>query len=105
MNQLLIFENKKRMQFDYDVNLLDDIITIHKHDEEFFDIPLDRFWVYVKENGLNEWCNDYYNPAEYDGHGQDVGKYEKEEYFDLSYDTIKADLSKYLSTPKYKNYF
>jgi hypothetical protein len=93
------------MQFDFDINFKDEVITIHKHDEEFIDIPLERFWVFVRENDLNDYCNDYHNPSEFDGHGQDVGKYDKQEYFDLSYETIKADLSKYLLTPKFKNYF
>jgi hypothetical protein len=54
---------------------------------------------------MNQWCNDYHNPAEYDGHGQDTGEYTKQEYFDLPYDHIKADLEKYFLKPIFKKYF
>lgn len=101
----LKFDIKKDMHFDYEIYMEDDIITIHKHDETFFDILINSFWNFITENDMNQWCNDYHNPAEYDGHGQDTGEYTKDEYFDLPYDHIKADLEKYFLKPIFKKYF
>jgi len=93
------------MQFEYDVFLSDDIISITKHDETFFDIILNDYWEWIKTNDLNHYCNDYYDASQSDRHGQEVGKYSIEEYFDLHYDTIRADLNKYLLQPKFNKYF
>lgn len=92
-------------KFEYEVYLSDDIITIHRHDETYFDIILEDFWTYIDKNDMNHYCNDYYDPTQNDGHGQDSGKLTKDEYFDQHYDTIKADLEKYLLLPKFKKHF
>jgi hypothetical protein len=92
------------MKFDYDIYLSDDIITIHKHDENYFDIILDEFWIWIKKNEMNFFCNDFYDPSKADGHGQESGILSKDQYFDQHYDTIKADLEKYLLMPKFKKY-
>jgi len=93
------------MKFEYDIFKDDDIITIHNHDETFFDMTIEEFWSWVKRNEMHNWCNDYYDASESDCHGQEVGVFTKEEYFDQSYDEIKSALEKYLLMPKFKKYF
>lgn len=92
------------MKFEYDILLSDDIITIIKQDETYFDIIASDYWKWIKDNRMNHYCNDYYEPREYDGHGQVVGKYSMEEYFNLPYSEIKQDLSKYLLESKFKKH-
>lgn len=88
------------LKFDYDLSLKDEIITIHYQDEGFEDIPLQRFWDWVKSNEKNSWVNNYYDPSKDDGHGQDSGTYNRDEYFDLPYQVIHKDLTDYLQRKK-----
>jgi hypothetical protein len=83
------------MQFDFEVYLADNILTIHKHDETFFDITIHTFWDWIVANKLN---------VEYDN-GEEVESISKIEYFDLPYEDIKKNISQYLLTPKFKKYF
>ena len=95
----------KEMNFEFEIYQEDDVITIHKHDETFFDIILSDYWIWLKTNDMHLWCNDYYDASQSDRHGQQVGKYSKDEYFELPYSELKADLTKYLLQSKYKKYF
>jgi hypothetical protein len=90
------------MNFDYEIFLNDSLIAILPYSGEDFDIEIQEFWNYVKSRGLHEYCNDYFDASERDGHGQQEGKYSFEEYFNLSHAEIKTDLEKYLSLPKFK---
>lgn len=95
------------MRYQFEVDLKEDSLEISSIDDNFetFTIDVDEFWNFILEYGLNEYCYDYYSPQEHDGHGQDSGCYEMEEYFEiLSYETIKKDLDKFISKTKYKDY-
>jgi hypothetical protein len=93
------------MKFEHEIHFSDDIITIHKHDETYFDIILDDFWKYAKENNLNDYCHDFYDPTQENGHGQDCGSLDKEEFFDISYHDMQYYLEDYLSMPKFRKHF
>ena len=60
-----------------------------------FSITMDDFWKFVKEKGLNQFCSDDFDPAT-SSHVQRTGSLDFEEYFDLSYPTLKKDLESYL---------
>lgn len=97
------------MNFDYEISMKEDLITIIPYSEseaelvdDNFDIQIDEFWGYVISQELNHYCNDYHDPSQHDGHGQDAGVYQYFEYFELDYATIKKDIQKYLiHTNKY----
>ena len=96
---------KNIMQYEFEIDLLNNVITIFKYDEDYFDFEVNSFWNWVKDNDLNHWCNDYYDASERDNHGQEVGEYSRDEYFDLSHEDLKKDLTKYLMSSKFKKYF
>ena len=95
--------DKKSMQFSYEIDK--GVIYIFIHDGKDFDIDIQSFWRYIKQNDMNNWLVDYHDATQHDGHGQVSGTYSFDEYFDLTYETIKADLEKYLYEPKFKNFF
>lgn len=105
MNKEIKFDAKKIMQFDFNVDTLENVINIHTYEETFFDIPIDSFWQWIKDNGLNDYCNDYYDASRPDNHGQDTGSLSRLEYLDLSHETIKKDLIHYITQSKFKKYF
>lgn len=89
------------MNFDYEVFEQDETIEISNFDEKdpskSFTIGLYRFWDWVESTGLNQWCNDYYDASQYDGHGQDTGKFTMDEYFDtVGIELVKEDMAKYI---------
>jgi hypothetical protein len=85
------------MKFTYDVHIEHDIIEIHKEDDTYIDIIISEYWEWIKRYDLHHYCIDYFDARESDGHGQEIGKYTKEEYFNLSYESIKDDLTTYLN--------
>lgn len=83
--------------FDYELIHDEGIIEILNYNEESFSISIDDFWNFVFKNGFNQYCDDYYDPREYDGHGQRSGEFTREEYFDfLDDNSLKHDISIYL---------
>lgn len=84
------------MDFEYEIFLGEDVITVFYGDESSTDISLSKFWAWVKHYELNEWVHNYFNPAEPDGHRQDTGFHSFEEYFALPYQKLKADIEAYL---------
>lgn len=95
------------MNFDYEISMREDLITIIPFSEseteistDNFDINIADFWKYIEEEELNHYCSDYPDPSEFYGHGQDVGIMDFDEYFDLDYFVIKKDLLKYLIASK-----
>lgn len=93
------------MIYEFEILKDQDVIDINIDDDNYFDTSLHEFWDWIKTNKLNHWCYDYYNPSEYDGHGQESGKYNLEEYLEQPYDVIKEHLTNYLLTPKFKKHF
>jgi hypothetical protein len=86
---------KKDMNFEHEINLVDGIITIHKHDETFFDIKLSSYWRWVLENDLNFNDNNSFKAYNLN----------TEEYFGLNdYHTIKENLKTFILDSKFKNY-
>jgi hypothetical protein len=92
------------MKISYEVLFKEGTIIIESVDESFdsISIEIDQFWSWVKREGLNEYCEDYYDPNEFDGHGQSSGHLSLEEYFNLHHSLIENDLIKYLTTKKTK---
>ena len=92
------------MRISYEVISQEGIIIIESVDESFdtISIDLDAYWSWVKREGLNQFCDDYYDPSEYDGHGQSSGYFSQEEYFNLHHSIIENDLIKYLKSKKNK---
>lgn len=80
----------------------DGVIHIESVNEEFtpYTIDMDKFWGWIVKQGLNQYCNDYYDPNEANNHGQETGTFSREEYFDLHYSIIKLDLIKYINRYK-----
>ena len=97
---MLNLAEKKEMNFDFDISIADDLLTVHYHDETFVDLELSKYFRWIERNEHNRWINDFYNPAEFNGHGQETGYYDKEEYFGQSYDFLKVHLYEYLSEKK-----
>ena len=62
-----------------------------------FSLSMDKFWGWVERNGLNGYCEDYYDPSAPDCHGQNVGTLSREAYYNLHYELIKQDLIDYLT--------
>lgn len=93
-------------RFDYFVDYPEDSITITSIDDEFpdFSISLSRFWNWAKSNNLNQYCEDYYDASEDDGHGQRTGEYTMKEYFDNFHAMAKDDIHGYLIATKNKKY-
>ena len=84
------------MKFEIVIYLTDNIITIHKHDETFFDIKISSYWKWVTTNALNTYNNDSF----------EASNLNKDEYFGLNdYETIKSHITKYISETKFiKNF-
>ena len=88
--------------FEYDFLEKEDLILIMSNDDSFEDFTIDReaFWRWVVKNDLNAYFMDYFDPKESDGHGQVSGKMKRDEYFGMSYQAIKKDLTQYLKIQK-----
>jgi hypothetical protein len=91
------------MKFDYELFEDEETIEISNFDKDdaskTIRVDLIRFWDWVDAKGFNQWCNDFHDPREYDGHGQETGKFNMEQYFgELDNDSIRTDLSIYLRT-------
>jgi len=89
------------MKFEYDIDSKSNTITINVNDDAYLVIEVDDFWKHVVDYSLNEYCHDYYDPTQENGHGQDSGFLDREEYFKLDYRTIKEDLQEYLTINNY----
>lgn len=92
------------MRISFEVLFKEGTIIIDSVDESFdtLSIELDKFWDWVKRQGLNAYCEDYYDPNEIDGHGQRSGFLTIEEYFSQNNAFIEDDLITYLTTKKTK---
>jgi hypothetical protein len=89
------------MKFSYDVFQEEGIIEVFNIDlQDTIEIKVDKYWKWVVDNGYHEWCNDFHDPRESDGHGQETGEYSMEEYFMQDYESIKHDLTIYLKKLK-----
>lgn len=92
---MLKFMAKKDMNFEYEINLVDGIITIHKHDETFFDILVSTYWRWVLNKELN-----FHDNNSFKAYNLNV-----DEYFGMNdYQTIKEHLKTFISDSKFKNY-
>ena len=90
--------------FDYEIIQDEGVIEIINYYEESFSISLNEFWNFVDKNGLNEYCDDYYDPSQSDGHGQQSGELTKEEYFEfVDENSLKNDLATFLRIKFSKN--
>jgi len=90
--------------FDYDIIHDEGIIEIINYHEESFSISINEFWNFVDKNGLNEYCNDYYDPSQRDGHGQKSGVFTRREYFEYTDEnSLKNDLATFLKHKFNKN--
>lgn len=54
------------------------------------------FEEFIDDHDLREWCRDYYDPSEPDGHGQQEGKLTWKEYWDQYSGIIKGDIHEFL---------
>lgn len=85
------------MQFEYEVFMGDDVISVFYHNETTEDISMTTFWMWIKKKEYDEWTIDYFDPVEHDGHRQESGRFSMEQYFSQPYETIKKDIKEYLS--------
>lgn len=80
-----------------------DFIFLHKKGiyDELFKVDKNKFFDLVVSNGENESVRDYYDSVDYNGHGQDVSKYNNlEEFIDYAEDSyIVYLLNKYRDEP------
>lgn len=92
------------MRISFEVLENEGTIIIESVDESFdtLSIDLEQYWSWVKREGYNAYCDDYYDPSELDGHGQDSGHLTQEEYFNLHHSLIEQDLITYLKSKKNK---
>jgi hypothetical protein len=86
---------KKDMNFEYEVYELDEIITIHKYDESFFDIPISTYFRWLGSRSLNI----------YEDNSLKAYNLNFQEYYGMNdYQTIKEHLKMFISETKFKNY-
>ena len=90
------------MDISFEILEHDGVIHIESVNEQFspYTIDIDKFWGWVQKQGLNEYCNDYFDPTHPDNHRQETGTFTREEYLDLHYTIIKIDLVKYINRYK-----
>ena len=93
------------MNFNYEIFLREEFISIYFEDESTIDIDIQDFWDFIKSRELNHYTLDYFNPQEADGHSQELGKYSYDEYFSIPYQNIHADLVKYFKFNNINKYF
>ena len=75
----------------------DDIVIEILVDDEALVIKKVKLFKFIRDNELNAWVLDFYDPHESDRHGQETGEYSIEEYFTLDFDSkIKNDIMKFL---------
>jgi hypothetical protein len=82
-----------------DFNQLDDhieVFAIVDGKEKDYIISLSLFEAFIDDHGMREWCRDYFDPSQPDGHGQDAGKMSWEEYWDQYPGIVKMDLVEFL---------
>lgn len=93
------------MSIAFEVLKHEGVIVIDSVNDSFPTIELDiqKFWNWVKYNDLNTFCEDYFDPNEPDGHGQNSGTLNFDEYFDMHYELIKKDIEQYLRTHQLRN--
>ena len=93
------------MGIEFEVLHKEGIIAIVSIDDSFspVNLSIDKFWGWVERNELNTYCEDFYDPSEPDGHGQNSGTLSFGEYFDLHHELIRKDLLEYLKKHKPKN--
>lgn len=91
-----------KMDISFEILEHDGVIHIESVNEQFspYTIDIDKFWGWVQKQGLNEYCNDYFDPTHPDNHRQETGTFTREEYLDLHYTIIKIDLVKYIDRYK-----
>ena len=61
------------MNFNYEIFLREEFISIYFEDESTIDIDIQDFWDFIKSRELNHYTLDYFNPQEADGHSQELG--------------------------------
>lgn len=68
--------------------VITDYIDVNDHIEILVNLPeksivvtKNEFWKWMVSKGYNEYCYDYNDPSQFDGHGQKSGKITKDEYF------------------------
>ena len=87
---------------DYEKNVYDNLLQVYCYnpadpsEEEYkvVDLNLSDFEEWLVDNVNLEWSNDYYDPSQYDGHGQDSGTLTVDEWWD------SADITEIYSTIK-----
>lgn len=75
------------------------VIEVYYNDS-FIEIRKSALFNFVKNNNLNDWVDDYYDPNEPDGHAQATGSYTMKQYFELPFEQIEKDILKYLKYTK-----
>lgn len=74
------------------IELKDDVI-ICELANDYIDIDRASFENWADDNDKREYCLDSYDPSEYDGHKQDSGKMDWDEYYASAY--ITNDLAEF----------
>lgn len=85
------------MEIEYELNLKEGVIYIQSTNDAFppKEIDIDKFFGWVKTNGLNGWCKDWFDPST-SSHEQETGYYSFEEYFENYHSYVAKDLIEYL---------
>jgi hypothetical protein len=71
------------------------IIEIY-YNNDFMDIDKEKLYQFVVENNLHYWVDNFYDPKESDGHGEQTGYHSFEEYFNLPFENIEDDILLYI---------
>ncbi len=85
--------------FEFEINAADNNIELYLHDlQNPVHVNMEKFYGWVKQNGLADFCIDFEDARERDKHGQRTGRLTMQEYFDLSTERIEKDLKQYYIT-------
>lgn len=91
--------NEHILDFDkhiQDYNISKKYIHVDMWNGSHLQIEKVNFWDWVQENGYDEWCIDFHDPAQHDGHGQRSGSMDMHEFLTRPHKELMADIFEYL---------
>lgn len=88
--KLNVRRRRETGEFDYSLN--ETFIEVVR-DDKYFLIPRSKFEQWLIKNHRLDYCHDYNDPSQFDGHGQQTGTYTLDQYWkDLDDSYIKEDI-------------
>ena len=74
----------------------EDVLEVYVQGEPIT-INKDTLFAFAQKEGLNYWSTDFPDPTQPDGHGQNDGYLNKEQYFNLKFDLIIDDIQLFIN--------